>query len=246
MITIYDNESTDRSREIAEEWGCRIVSWNSGNIQNEYIQQNLKNDVWKSESPFVEVEIDPRPEWSGPGWKIIVDMDEWLEITEEDLAYEEVEGNTILRIKGVNVMGQSNDSLLKDVSADDIQQWNRVVDWAPENKHLCFLTPAITQMNYTRGAHACKPDGTCIQYSKKIYYNKHMENLGLPFFIHKFSLRTQRNQTMHQRNINLHYTDDVLKLSERYFSMFENSYVLESFSPITDENHPLEIGHYYT
>ena len=245
-ITIYDNESTDRSREIAAESGCRVVSWGSGNIQNEYIQQNIKNDVWKSESPFVEVKIDPRPEWSGPGWKIIVDMDEWLEITEQDLAYEEAEGNTILRIKGVNVMGQSQHPLLVDVSPDEFHQWNLVADWDAENKHLCILSPQITNMNYTRGAHGCKPEGERVQYSKRIYYNKHMENLGLPFFIRKFSLRAKRNEIMQTRSINLHYTDDVDKLTERYFGLFENAYVLDSFAPILDENYPLVVGRYYT
>jgi hypothetical protein len=246
-ITIYDNESTDRSREIAEEWGCRVISWSSGNIQNEYIQQNIKNDAWKTETAFIEeVKIDPRPEWSGPGWKIVVDMDEWLEITEADLAYEEAEGNTILRIKGVNVMGQSQHPLLEDVSPEAFHQWNLVADWDAENKHLCFLTPQISKMNYTRGAHGCKPEGERVQYSKRIYYNKHMENLGLPFFIRKFTLRAKRNEIMQTRNINLHYTDDIAKLTERYTSLFENAYVLETFAPITDENYPLFVGHYYT
>jgi glycosyltransferase involved in cell wall biosynthesis len=246
-ITIYDNESTDRSREIAEEWGCRVISWSSGNIQNEYIQQNIKNDAWKTETAFIEeVKIDPRPEWSGPGWKIVVDMDEWLEITEADLAYEEAEGNTILRIKGVNVMGQSQHPLLEDVSPEAFHQWNLVADWDAENKNLCFLTPQISKMNYTRGAHGCKPEGERVQYSKRIYYNKHMENLGLPFFIRKFTLRAKRNEIMQTRNINLHYTDDIAKLTERYTSLFENAYVLETFAPITDENYPLFVGHYYT
>lgn len=244
-ITIYDNESTDRSREIAEKGGCRVVSWNSKNIQNEYIQQNLKNDVWKSESSFDEVQIDSRPDWSGPGWKIVVDMDEWLEVTEKDLAYETAEGNTILRVKGVNVMGQSQHPLLEDVSETQIHQWNRVVDWKPENKNLCFHSPSIQKMNYIRGAHACNPEGERIQYSKKIYYNKHMENLGLPFFIRKFTLRKQRNAIMHQHDINLHYTDDVSKLTERYQSLFENAYTLENFSPITDENYVLDVNQYY-
>jgi glycosyltransferase involved in cell wall biosynthesis len=245
-ITIYDNESTDRSREIAEEWGCRVVSWSSGNQQNEYIQQNIKNDAWKSESPYVEVKIDPRPECSGRGWKIMVDMDEWVTINEEQLAEEEKNGTTILRLKGINVIGQSQSETLEDISPYEIHQWNRVIDWKPESKNLCFLYPSITEMNYTRGAHACKPEGERIQYSKNIYHNKHMENMGLSFFVKKFTLRKQRNITMQQRSINLHYTDDVAELTNRYQSLLENSYLLENFGPITDENYVLETDYHYT
>ena len=235
-ITIYDNESTDRSREIAEEWGCRVVSWNSENQQNEYIQQNIKNDVWKSAAHFTEIQIDPRPECSGKGWKLVVDMDEWVVVTEEQLAEEEAQGTTILRIKGVNVIGKSQDPQLTDVSTTDIHQWTQVTDWKPENKNLCFLAPPITQMNYTRGAHSCRPEGERVKYSRRIYYNKHMENLGLPFLIRKFTLRTQRNQVMNQRQINLHYTDDIAKLTERFESILQQSYVLESFAPIEDRD----------
>jgi hypothetical protein len=246
-ITLYDNESTDRSREIAEAWGCRVVVWSSGNQQNEYIQQNIKNDVWKSTTPFHEIQIDPRPECSGKGWKIVVDMDEWVAVTEEQLAEEESQGTSILRLKGVNVIGQSQDALLTDVSPQEIQQWNRITDWKPENKNLCFLAPPIAKMNYTRGAHACRPEGERVQYSRKIYYNKHMENLGLPFLIRKFTLRKQRNTTMHEHQINLHYTDDISKLTERFQTMVQQSYVVESFSPIPDpdEQQILETDYYY-
>jgi glycosyltransferase involved in cell wall biosynthesis len=244
-ITIYDNESTDHSREIAEAWGCRVVRWSSENQQNEYIQQNIKNDVWKSATPFHEIQIDPRPECSGRGWKIVVDMDEWVAVTEEQLAEEEAQGTSVLRIKGVNVIGQSQDALLADVSPQEIQQWNRVTDWKPENKNLCFLAPPIAQMNYTRGAHACRPEGERVQYSRKIYYNKHMENMGLPFFIRKFTLRKQRNTIMHEHEINLHYTDDISKLTERFQTMVQQSYLLNSFMPIQDEHYVLDTDYYY-
>jgi hypothetical protein len=215
VITIYDNESTDRSAEIARTLGCEVVSWNSENIQNEYIQRDMRNNIWKK----------------GPenGWKMMIDMDEWLCVTESELREEEAKGTTILRVKGVNVMGQSQSPNLEDMTFDDLESLNRVVDWSQESKNLCFLTPLVREMNYTHGAHACFPNGPRIQFSEKRYYNKHMENLGLPFFIQKFVRRAERNKIMHAHQINLHYTDDIKKITDRYEELMGQSYVLESF-----------------
>jgi hypothetical protein len=223
-----------------------VVVWSSGNQQNEYIQQNIKNDAWKSASPFHEIQIDPRPECAGRGWKMIVDMDEWVVVTEAQLAEEEALGTTLLRIKGVNVIGESRDVLLTDVMPGDIQRWNRVLDWKSESKNLCFLSPPIENMNYTRGAHACKPEGDRIKYSHRVYYNKHMENFGLEYLIRKFTLRTQRNKVMQERSINLHYTDDVNELTRRFTEMKEKSYVLPTFDPIIpDAKFVLDTDYYY-
>lgn len=218
-IVIYDNESTDRSVEIAKEMGCDVVSWNSQNIQNEYIQKDMRNNIWKK----------------GPenGWKLMIDMDEWLCVTEDQLKEEETKGVTILRVKGVNVMGTSTSPDLTDVSYEDLENIQKVVDWSQESKNLCFLTPQVKEMNYTHGAHACNPKGERIIFSEKTYYNKHMENLGLPFFIQKFTRRAERNQIMHAHKINLHYTDDIKKITTRYEELMGQAYEVTSFERFT-------------
>jgi len=214
-ITVYDNESTDRSVEIAKELGCDVVSWNSQNIQNEYIQKDMRNNIWKK----------------GPehGWKLMIDMDEWLCVTEDQLREEEEKGVTILRVKGVNVMGTSTCPNLTDITHEDLESIPKVVDWSQESKNLCFLTPHVKEMNYTHGAHACSPKGARIRFSEKTYYNKHMENLGLPFFIQKFTRRAERNRVMHDHKINLHYTDDIKKITTRYEELMGQAYEVESF-----------------
>ena len=62
-ITIYDNESTDDSVNIAESLGCNVVSWSSGNKNNALQKQYISNNCWKGVTE---------------GWVITIDMDEWL------------------------------------------------------------------------------------------------------------------------------------------------------------------------
>lgn len=47
-ITIYDNESTDNSKELALLLGCEVITWNSNNIIDDYLYINIKNNCWKT------------------------------------------------------------------------------------------------------------------------------------------------------------------------------------------------------
>ena len=72
-ITIYDNESTDNSVELAKSLGCSIISWNSNNIIDDHKYLEIKNNCWKHITH---------------GWIIMADMDEFLCVTEQELMKE--------------------------------------------------------------------------------------------------------------------------------------------------------------
>jgi hypothetical protein len=204
-ITIYDNESTDESVKIAKDLGCSVISWNSNNCIDDFKYLEIKNNCWKN----VE-----------KGWIIIADMDEFLCVTEDDLNNELKLGTTILSIKGYDMIGESDTLDLSDI---DLQEIKKGVKNHFESKKLCFLRDKIEKINYTPGAHYCFPQGEIIQYSSKIYINKHMSSLGLKFITNKNIARFERSKKMRSiYNLATHYLNNIIEIEEIYKRQLNN------------------------
>lgn len=83
-ITIYDNESTDNSVNIATKLGCTVFSYNSNNQIRDDIYLEMKNNCWKkSKADFV----------------VVCDIDEFIE-PPADLSK-----CTIVNTKGYDMIG---------------------------------------------------------------------------------------------------------------------------------------------
>jgi len=202
-ITIYDNESTDNSVELAKSLGCEVISWSSGNIIDDYKYKDIKNNKWKDVKS---------------GWIIMADMDEFLCVTESELLDEKNKGTSILRVEGRDMIGESEFIDLSDIDLQEIRKYKKNTS---ENKNLCFLRDKIVNIFYNHGAHKCNPTGK-VQYSSKIYINKHMNYMGLNFLIDKMTKRYERSASMRTDGLATHYTDDVAKIRNRYNEMLEN------------------------
>lgn len=220
-IVIYDNYSSDNSVKIAKEHGCIVTQWDSNNEINDYRYLTIKNHCWKMVKD---------------GWVIVVDMDEWLCVTEEDLVEEEKKNTCILSVKGYDIVGKSKTYDLSDISPSTICA---SVYCPEENKHLCFYRKAIHEMNYEPGAHKCQPlyfsnEYTNLAYekksfySKKTYINKHMNFLGLKYIIQKMIKRYERSKRMREQyQLATHYTNNIQEITRRYL------YLLRSSRPVS-------------
>jgi hypothetical protein len=207
-ITIYDNESTDNSVEIAKSYGCNVISWNSNNIIDDYKYREIKNNCWKN--------IDS-------GWIIVADMDEFLYVSENKLIEEMNNGTTILTVKGIDMIGESMSKNLSDIN---LQKITKYVNNDEESKYLCFLREEIQEMNYNLGAHLIEPIGNIV-YSSKKYYNRHMCNLGLQYLIDKMIKRYERSELMRANNLAIHYINDIEKITNNYNSKLHSSKILK-------------------
>lgn len=205
-ITILDNKSTDNSVNIAKSFNCKIIEWESPKYKNcidDFEYRTLKNNCWK---------------YLQDGWVLVIDMDEWLYITEQQLLEEQTNGTSIIKVKGIDMIGESKSIILDDI---DLNKINKYKDNPWESKSLCFLRDKIIDMNYTIGAHNCNPSGDVV-YSKQIYINKHMSYLGEDFLINRMLCRYERAKEMKKHNFATHYTDNISNIKNKYQSYLKN------------------------
>jgi len=207
-ITIYDNESSDNSVEIAKSLGCSVVSWKTDGTLNEFKLTDIKNNCWKSVKN---------------GWVIVADMDEFLCVTEKNLLEEFNKGVSILAVRGLDMIGESK---LLDLSDIDLQLVTKYVDNIYEYKWLCFLREKINDMNYDHGAHSCQPSGDIV-FSSNEYINKHMSDLGLQFIINKNINRFNRSRLMHRYGLAQHYSEDIAHITKMYTDKLKRCSILE-------------------
>jgi glycosyltransferase involved in cell wall biosynthesis len=161
-ITIVDNESTDGSPEIARLLGCQVMSV-SGNIAE--LASNIKNNCWSNIKD----------------WIIVVDIDEWLCITEQELEHEVQNGTTILQTRILEMIGESKNEHLTDINLHRIP---RYINNNYLNKPVCFNSNYVS---FNQG----NPDGR-VKYSNGCYVIKSMVFLGLPYYTKRMNERYER------------------------------------------------------
>ena len=207
IITVYDNESTDNSINIATLLGCKIISYSTNKQMDEFELINIKNNCWKT---------------INEGWIIICDMDEWLCINEIDLIEEEKSGTTIIKIQGLNVV---SDSKKEDLSDLDIHNLKKCFIAPLYCKNICFLRKNIYEMNYMLGAHSCNPIGI-IKHSNKFYYLKHMKYLGYNFLLKRWYDRKDRCKMSKEQNIINSYTSSQQMLKESFLNSMKKATII--------------------
>lgn len=204
-INIYDNQSTDNTLNIIKEFkdkndiDINIIEHNTNGYLRDDLYIQIKNTCWQN---------------SNYDYVIIVDCDEFLNITNEDLYNENFD---IIRTNGYEMVGDSN-------YVDDILYGKFDVNYS---KCVMFSPKKIDSINYLLGAHVCNPikkDNSAIEYSKKIYNLLHYKYINLEYVIKKYN---ENRKNMSNYNINnglgIQYTWDINKIEEYYNNLKINS-----------------------
>lgn len=168
LITFYENQSTDASKEIALKNNCEIIDYNTNGILDDLNLIKLKNNCWKN---------------SKTDWVIIVDPDELLNISEDELKNEENYGTSIIKPEGYDLVNLEDNFNLINMKYG---LRNTMYD-----KCCLFNKTKIKDINWIAGAHVCNPIGN-IKYNYNKYKLYHYKYLNPQFTIDRYKMTAKR------------------------------------------------------
>jgi glycosyltransferase involved in cell wall biosynthesis len=160
-VILMEGHSTDRTVEIAESYGARIMKVNTGNQVNDQIYLEIKNNCWKE---------------SKADWVIICDCDEFIyhpNIKE----YLSKTTSTIFRPRLFNMYSE-------EFPTGEGQIYDEVkygVDGG--GKTNLFRPDQVVEINYLPGCHNAKPEGNIRLDLHSEILTLHFKNLSRQYVI---------------------------------------------------------------
>lgn len=203
-IIIYDNFSTDNTREIAESLECEIKPFGIAGVLDDREYTKLKNNCWKG---------------SNADWVIIVDADEILDFSEDNfqrLARLRFEEYTLVKPKGWQVVSQ-------DVP---IEFWGEVktgFQYDQYSKLCCFNPKEVKEIDYVHGCHVAKPKGSVriIEAGTLFHYRKVG---GVDRLLKRYALYKDRMSDWNIRwNAGEHYRREEQRLRKEWKEEWDKS-----------------------
>jgi len=195
-IVLYDNFSTDRTREIAAKYKCRIENFNTNNKIDDYKYLDLKNNCWKK---------------ADTDWVLVCDTDELIDITEQNLKEEDSKGVTIIKSEGYNMVNME-DNL-------DLYSIKNGVRAEQYDKFLLFKKSQLQEILYTIGCHNANPIGNLV-YSNKAYPLYHYKFLNPDYQITRYAMYASRLSDNNKKfGMGFHYLDTETLIRIHYKNM---------------------------
>jgi glycosyltransferase involved in cell wall biosynthesis len=191
-ITILDNHSTDDTAEKAESLGCDVVPWGNPDSLSNWELAWLKNNYFKNRDS---------------DYFIICDIDEFLDISENDLLKHQP---AIVQGIGYDLVGDS-ETKFQDLHLGIPLHWL--------DKCFLFKRSEIVEINFGLGAHSCKPvfvEGREIkEYHRSNLY--HFRWLSLEHVIERWARNAKRiPEDERSQGIAYHYFSSPEQIQEMY------------------------------
>lgn len=225
-IIVYDNESSDNSRQIIEEAGRETVTFSTNNTFDDATNMQLKNEIWKlsrgSDVDFV----------------IVQDLDEflWFPNHPDDIltGLEEYknEGITCSVTEGYDMFCSDEEW---EMGLSLLEKWGIGVQFTIRkglrnyiyDKVLVFNPNVINETNYNLGCHEWSPNGE-IRFPSSQPYMLHYKYIGENYSYKNHLIRRDRFSPKNiEMNWGLQYykDDSSMKeyLSNKYIEAKERS-----------------------
>jgi len=203
-VVIYDNHSTDLTRDIALELGADVRLFGKSGILDDQAYLDVKNNCWKS---------------SQADWVIVVDDDEILyhPDLEFHLKLANAMGSTIFRPQGFNIHSDDfpRETFTEILTGEKNENYSK----------LCIFNPKeVKEIRYNFGCHAARPVGNLV-YDKAKLILLHYRNIGgVERLMARHKEYEKRLSEMNRRlNLGHHYTESEQSKREQWEELSKRS-----------------------
>lgn len=203
-IVIYDNMSTDKTKQIALDNGCDVIQWEAvGGGMNDTAHIEIKENCYKADRHDYD-------------WVIAVDSDEFIthkkgdEFLVECLESYTASGIKLPRVKGYNMFSWNHDLS---------QPFSEIKEAVPTDSYSksCIFNPLL-DMSWTAGCHQCfVPNDS----NDEQLVLKHYKFINYDYVIERSRfLQSRQSEENRKKGYNTHYTWNDKKWYD-YFQSLE-------------------------
>lgn len=197
-IVLYDNMSTDNTRQIAVDNNCEIIDYDSNNEIRDDLYLEIKNNCWKTATtPFV----------------FVGDIDELVDINEDHLRYEQKLGSTMIKFEGWNMINTEPNPKLE---INQIIFGSRAFQY---DKNYIYNKDYISEINFSAGCHSSSPIGK-IKYSETVYKMYHFKSIDVDYMVKRhleFGKRLSQKNLQHFWGIHYLDSEEVIRHNYIYY-----------------------------
>lgn len=198
-ITIYDNESTDNSINIINNFKkipINVITYKTQNKLNDNEYLNIKNNCWKN---------------SKCDYVIIVDCDEFFNFKDINVDFDIITpvGYEMVNNKIINNILEINEGVFEN----------------NYSKTIIFNPKKIKEINYTAGCHKCNFIGDNIIHlnNDNNYKLLHYKYINLEYVINKYTMYNKRlSEYNKNHNLGIQYTWGIEQITNYYNNLLKN------------------------
>jgi hypothetical protein len=177
-FVLHDNNSNDGSLTLAKKLGYKIEKFDTGGKMDDATMVDLKNNCWKNDTT---------------DWVMVVDMDELIDISEENLIKQQMMGASIINTFGFNMVNTSDDFNLENI--DSGFREDNLYD-----KCLIFNKKFVETMDWGIGCHQCNPKGSDVRFSNDRFVLMHYKYINEDYIVKRYKLLKNRQSDNNKNN----------------------------------------------
>lgn len=205
-VIIYDNFSTDGTREISESLGAEVKTFGICGELNDKEYKRLKDNCWKG---------------SDADYVIVCDADEILYHPQLDylLSIGKSSGKTIFKTQGFNIYS----------NYFPINDWLDIQTGIIDNSYskLCIFSPRLKEINYVYGCHEANPKGDLVWGDTQLWLLHYRCVGGIERLIQRHNLYKPRLSQINLKwKMGSHYLQEDRQKREDFAERLKRSEIL--------------------